>query len=431
MELKDVTARRQISLTRLVFACTVAGGVQYGWALQLSLLTPYVQTLGLPHALASIMWLCGPVAGFVVGPSVGVWSDKCRSRFGRRRPFILAGCLLICCCVLVVGFSSDIGSALGDTKENCSTYVGPRWKAAIIYVVGFWVLDFSNNAVQILILICLTVTLVAAKEIPLHELDPEELEGSSGIFSFFKSLKSLPTGMPSVLCVTALTWLAWFPFILYDTDWMGREIFHGNPNGTKEEIDTYNRGVREGAFGLLLNSIVLGVTTVVLVPLCKKFSSKIMWVTGNFTVFLAMAAVTILSVISTHGYSGKINSAVAGPDGVKIGALVIFAALGFPLAILYSIPFASASQLAVDDGGTKQGLSIGVLNVSIVIPQVSLAQFLKGFCLVPTTGIVIFVIPRLWPVAHGPWPVAHGPCPWPVAHGPWPVAHGPWPVGVV
>ncbi|KAK8948284.1 Sucrose transport protein SUT1 [Platanthera guangdongensis] len=443
MELKDVTARRQISLTRLVFACTVAGGVQYGWALQLSLLTPYVQTLGLPHALASIMWLCGPVAGFIVGPSVGAWSDKCRSRFGRRRPFILAGCLLICCCVLVVGFSSDIGSALGDTKENCSTYVGPRWKAAIIYVVGFWVLDFSNNAVQgparalmadlssqhgvnsanliyafwmalgnilgyssgasgswhkwfpflmtnsccescanlkgaflvaiILILICLTVTMVAAKEIPLHKLDPEEMEGSSGIFSFFKSLKSLPTGMPSVLCVTALTWLAWFPFILYDTDWMGREIFHGNPNGSKEEIDTYNRGVREGAFGLLLNSIVLGVTTVVLVPLCKKFSSKIMWVTGNFTVFLAMAAVTILSVISTHGYSGKINSAVAGPDGVKIGALVIFAALGFPLAILYSIPFASASQLAADEGGTKQGLSIGVLNVSIVIPQVIVA----------------------------------------------------------
>lgn len=32
-----------ISLVRLIFACMVAGGVQYGWALQLSLLTPYVQ----------------------------------------------------------------------------------------------------------------------------------------------------------------------------------------------------------------------------------------------------------------------------------------------------------------------------------------------------------------------------------------------------
>lgn len=33
----------EISLLRLIFSCMVAGGVQYGWALQLSLLTPYVQ----------------------------------------------------------------------------------------------------------------------------------------------------------------------------------------------------------------------------------------------------------------------------------------------------------------------------------------------------------------------------------------------------
>ena len=33
----------QISLVGLFLACMVAGGVQYGWALQLSLLTPYVQ----------------------------------------------------------------------------------------------------------------------------------------------------------------------------------------------------------------------------------------------------------------------------------------------------------------------------------------------------------------------------------------------------
>lgn len=33
----------RISLGRLILAGMVAGGVQYGWALQLSLLTPYVQ----------------------------------------------------------------------------------------------------------------------------------------------------------------------------------------------------------------------------------------------------------------------------------------------------------------------------------------------------------------------------------------------------
>lgn len=34
---------RHYSLITLVLSCTVAAGVQFGWALQLSLLTPYIQ----------------------------------------------------------------------------------------------------------------------------------------------------------------------------------------------------------------------------------------------------------------------------------------------------------------------------------------------------------------------------------------------------
>ncbi|XP_020575515.1 sucrose transport protein SUT1-like [Phalaenopsis equestris] len=441
----EVQDRRQpdISLVRLIFCCTVAGGVQYGWALQLSLLTPYVQTLGLPHALASIMWLCGPVAGFIVGPTVGFFSDRCNSSFGRRRPFILTGCLIICLSVMVIGYSSDIGTALGDTKENCSTYVGPRWKAALIYVIGFWVLDFSNNAVQgparammadlsgkhgcsagniiyafwmalgnvlgyasgasgawhklmpflmtnsccescanlkgaflvavIFLGLCLTVTLICAKEVPLSQLDANVLQQNSGFFSVFKAFKNLPTGMPSVLLVTCLTWLAWFPFILYNTDWMGREIYHGDPSGTKYEIEAYNKGVQQGAFGLLLNSILLGITSILLEPMRRKITTRFVWVIGNFTLFLGMVAMTVLSLISTHGYKTKLSYVANGEEGIKIGALAIFTILGFPMAILYSIPFATAAQLAANEGGTQQGLVTGVLNLSIVVPQVIVA----------------------------------------------------------
>lgn len=35
--------KNNASLTNLVLSCTVAAGVQFGWALQLSLLTPYIQ----------------------------------------------------------------------------------------------------------------------------------------------------------------------------------------------------------------------------------------------------------------------------------------------------------------------------------------------------------------------------------------------------
>jgi len=49
--------------------------------------------------------------------------------------------------------------------------------------------------------------------------------------------------------------LSWFPFFLFDTDWMGREVYHGDPTGDTAEVAAYDQGVREGAFGLLLNSV--------------------------------------------------------------------------------------------------------------------------------------------------------------------------------
>ncbi|KAK1437752.1 hypothetical protein QVD17_03550 [Tagetes erecta] len=54
------------SLIMLILSCTVAAGVQFGWALQLSLLTPYIQTLGIGHAFSSFIWLCGPITGLVI-----------------------------------------------------------------------------------------------------------------------------------------------------------------------------------------------------------------------------------------------------------------------------------------------------------------------------------------------------------------------------
>lgn len=77
-----------------------------------------------------------------------IWT--CKSSLVSQRCFLTWISLLQ---VLVVGFSSDIGYALGDTKKHCKVYRGARWHAAIVYVLGFWLLDFSNNAVQVSLLV--------------------------------------------------------------------------------------------------------------------------------------------------------------------------------------------------------------------------------------------------------------------------------------
>ncbi|KAL3654215.1 sugar transporter [Castilleja foliolosa] len=488
---------KNCSLLTLILSCTVAAGVQFGWALQLSLLTPYIQTLGIGHEFSSFIWLCGPITGLVVQPCVGIWSDKCTSKYGRRRPFIFVGSLMISVAVLVIGYSADIGYILGDTKEHCSTYKGTRTRAAIVFVIGFWMLDLANNTVQgparalladlsgpdqrnssnavfcswmavgnilgfssgasgnwhrwfpfltsraccepcgnlkaaflvavVFLTLCTLVTLYFAKEVPLmpkqsHRLsdsspllDDQQLNGSDPLKSKFDreregletkserhytmhngdrmeeqkdqenndtlidspgavlvnlltSLRHLPPAMHSVLVVMALTWLSWFPFFLFDTDWMGREVFHGDPKGEAAEIQAYNEGVREGAFGLLLNSVVLGIASFCIEPLCQRFGSRLVWASSNFIVFVCMAGTAFISLISMRQYSDGVQHVIGANGTTKIASLVVFALLGLPLAITYSVPFSVTAELTADSGG-GQGLAIGVLNLAIVIPQ--------------------------------------------------------------
>ncbi|XBJ08673.1 hypothetical protein VPH35_013921 [Triticum aestivum] len=433
----------QISLVGLFLACMVAGGVQYGWALQLSLLTPYVQTLGIPHALTSVMWLCGPIAGLIVQPCVGLSSDKCSSPLGRRRPFILSGCIVISISVIIVGFSSDIGYALGDTKEDCKDYTGPRYRAAAAFILGFWLLDFSNNTVQgparalmadlsgkhgpsaanaifvswmaignvlgyssgstdkwhewfpalqtracceacanlkaaflvavIFLGFSTAVTMIFAKETPLNPEVAKQGEGeATGPLAVFKGLKNLPAGMPQVLIVTGLTWLSWFPFILFDTDWMGREIYHGRPDGSPGEIAAFQEGVRQGAFGLLLNSVLLGISSFMIEPMCRKLGARTVWIASQVLVCIAMALVAILGAWSLGDFGGNVQDAAATEKGLKTSALVLFVFLGLPFAVLCSVPFAMTAQLAASKGG-GQGLCTGILNISIVTPQMIVA----------------------------------------------------------
>nr|AHA80796.2 sucrose transport protein 2 [Paeonia suffruticosa] len=487
------------SLLTLILSCMIAAGVQFGWALQLSLLTPYIQTLGIQHAFSSFIWLCGPITGLVVQPCVGIWSDKCSSKYGRRRPFILVGSLMISVAVMIIGFSADIGYLLGDTKEHCRTFKGTRGRAAFVFIIGFWMLDLANNTVQgparalladlsgpeqrnsanaifcswmavgnilgfssgasgnwhswfpfltsracceacgnlkaaflvavVFLTFCTLVTLYFAKEVPLtvnqphrssdsapllndpqqmgfdvskprsdtpivdhatksetesgYEMDkniknPNQIveEDESGSYddgpgavlvNLLTSVRHLPPAMHSVLIVSALSWLSWFPFFLFDTDWMGREVYHGDPKGSLSEVQAYDHGVREGAFGLLLNSVVLGISSFLIEPMCQRMGARLVWALSNFIVFACMAGTAIISLVSVREYS-KIQHVIDGNGAIRIASLVVFALLGFPLAITYSVPFSITSELTADTGG-GQGLSIGVLNLSIVIPQ--------------------------------------------------------------
>ncbi|KAI3993001.1 hypothetical protein MKX01_009744, partial [Papaver californicum] len=391
---------KKVPLRKIFRVASMGCGIQFGWALQLSLLTPYVQELGIPHAFASLVWLCGPLSGFLVQPLIGHMSDRCTSKFGRRKPFIVAGAISIILAVLVIGHSADIGGLFGDTNQS-------RPRAIIAFVLGFWLLDVANNMTQgpcralladltgkdqrrsrianahfslfmavgnilgfatgsysgwyrifpftitssctvncanlksaffldiVFMVITTYVSISAAQEVPLtsnrstnsENERPEQFDSVQEPFigELFHTFTYLTGPIWIILLVTSLTWVGWFPFLLFDTDWMGREIYKGKPN----EGQNYHTGVSMGAFGLMLNSVVIGVTSVVMERVCKKWGGGFVWGVSNILMSFCFVAMLIISFVAKNM---DFSAHDLPPGGIVIASLVIFAILGAPLA---------------------------------------------------------------------------------------------------
>ncbi|KAJ6726071.1 SUCROSE TRANSPORT PROTEIN SUC3 [Salix purpurea] len=149
------------------------------------------------------------------------------------------------------------------------------------------------------------------------------------LVNLLTSLRHLPPGMHSVLVVMALTWLSWFPFFLFDADWMGKEVYHGDPKGNSNEVEFF------------------------MIKESERGKTCMVWEMSNFIVFACMAGTAFISLISVGEYSEGIEHVTGGNAAIRI--LTVFALLGFPLAITCSVPFSVTAELTADSGG-GQGL---------------------------------------------------------------------------
>ena len=69
-------------------------GVQIGYSLQNSNTSSIFESLGADVSHLSYFWLAAPLAGMIIQPIIGMFSDGTWTRFGRRIPYILAGAVI-------------------------------------------------------------------------------------------------------------------------------------------------------------------------------------------------------------------------------------------------------------------------------------------------------------------------------------------------
>ncbi|KAH7568158.1 hypothetical protein ACOSP7_009397 [Xanthoceras sorbifolium] len=442
-------SQTQCSSWTLGSVTSVASGVQFSWALQLSLLTPYIQGLGVPHSFSSLIWVYGAITGIVVQPVLGFRSDRCTSRFGRRRPFIVAGAAIASVGLMLIGFAKDIGYKAGDSLT------GPtKPRAIVVSFLGFWLLDVGNNTIQgpsraliadlcfndheamrkamsrfsfflaignvlgyfigssdrlrhlvpftkteaceknctnvkfcfllaMVLLLILTLNAIASvSELQLNEelvhslsvgQQPQTMSWWWQLTSVFHSLKR---PMWLLLLVTSLNWLGLFPIMLFGTDWVGREVFKGNAmSGDEVVVVRYEVGVRVGAFGLMVNSVVVALASLGMEKMGYLMGGvKRLWGVGNLILAGGLILTVMISKSAETWWRGQPvdTQELLFPMHIMAAAWAVFAVLGISIAVTYSIPFAMASIYCSIYGG-GQGLLLAVLNLSIVIPQMIVA----------------------------------------------------------
>jgi hypothetical protein len=125
--------------------------------------------------MLALVWIAGPLSGVLVQPYVGLKSDNCRLRWGKRRPFIVGGAAATIVSLMVLSWAKELmggflGLFGGDPESD-----GVKTCIMLFAVLFVYVLDFAINVSKCLILfrsrrISFTTNIQQSKLVSVHTL---------------------------------------------------------------------------------------------------------------------------------------------------------------------------------------------------------------------------------------------------------------------
>ena len=81
-------------------------------------LTPVLLQLGLSKSKLALVWLAGPLSGLIVQPVVGIMADKSKSKYGRRRPVMIGGSIVVAGLLIILGWTAEIVQIFTKKEET-------------------------------------------------------------------------------------------------------------------------------------------------------------------------------------------------------------------------------------------------------------------------------------------------------------------------
>jgi maltose/moltooligosaccharide transporter len=397
-------------------------GVQIAYALQSANISRIFSTLGAdPHDL-SYFWILPPLAGIVVQPLIGMWSDRTWTRFGRRIPYLFVGALIAVCimCLLpnagsfglsvsaamVFGLISlmfldtSINMAMQPFKMMVGDMVNEKQKGLAYSIQSFLcnagslmgylfpfifaAIGISNVAPKgvipdsviysfyigaVILILCVIYTSVKVKEYP-----PELYAEYHGIAeskkkeekseNMLRLLVKAPKAFWTVGLVQFFCWAAFMFMWTYTNGTIAYNVFdtptiESVANGTvRIVLDTQSQQYQTAADWVGILFAIQAVGSVVWAAIIPMFSNRRV----AYTVSLVLGGLGFISIFFVHN---------------QYAMFVPFLLIGCAWAAMLALPFTILTNALT---GGHMGTYLGLFNGTICVPQI-IAAALGGLIL--------------------------------------------------
>ena len=377
-------------------------GIQAGFALQNGNASGILQRYGADvHELPNF-WLVAPIIGMIVQPIIGHYSDRTWTRFGRRKPFFLAGAIAACFGMMLMPNAGALAGMLpvvlmgagmlmimdasfnvamepfralvADKLPSSQRTEGFSVQTALIgigAVLGSWLpwilanwggvadtagsgevpenVKWSFYIGGLLLLAAVLWTVFTTKEYPpksgedAHGLDDEIEKG--GLELIFKDLAAMPKTMRQLGLVQFFSWFGLFSMWVFTTPAIAHHVYGCAIDDTTSQkySDAGNwTGIIFGVYNL-----VSAIFALLLPTIAAKYGRK-----KTHAISLICGGIGLISMY----FATSPNFLIFSMIGV-----------GIAWASILAMPYA---MLAGSLPPRKMGVYMGIFNFFITIPQI-------------------------------------------------------------
>ncbi|KAK0730506.1 major facilitator superfamily domain-containing protein [Lasiosphaeris hirsuta] len=315
---------------RMILLTCVSIGITFTWGVEMTYCTPYLLSLGLTKGQTSMVWIAGPLSGLIVQPIIGVVADESKSKWGRRRPVIAFGSVVVACSLLALGFTKEIVASFVTDKQSANT------ATIIVAVFSLYATDFAINGVmscarslvvdtlpiqkqqtgaawtsrmgslghiigyamgaidliqvfgprlgdtqfkQLTVIAAMGMLLTAAvtcwavteRVLISARHDPRRAQGRFKVVrQIWSTLLALPPRIRGICFSVFWAWIGWFPFLVYSSTWVGEMYFrYDMVEDVRETKDALGDIGRIGSTALTMYSTVTFISAWVMPALIR------------------------------------------------------------------------------------------------------------------------------------------------------------------